>query len=114
MTNYDFPDVCLSESTDECVITPPDLASTRERLHKLPEGFTKTMVKSMRMAFPDKFATDEEAYMVYDAMKAVIATGLANGNKVHLDGLGEFSVQSEGGRKRVAFTAEECLNAVCK
>ncbi len=114
MTNFDFPDVCLSESTDECKITPPDLSAARERVHKIPEGFTKTMLQSLQMAFPDKFSNEEEAYMVFDAMKAVIATGLANGNKVHLDGLGEFSVQSDGGRKRVGFTPEECLNAVCK
>lgn len=114
MTNFDFPDVCLSESTDECVLTPPDLSLARERVHKLPEGFTKTMIQSLRMAFPDKFSNDEEAYMIFDAMKAVIATGLANGNKVHLEGLGEFAAKTEGGKKRVAFTAEECLNAVCK
>lgn len=114
MTNYDFPDVCLSESTDQCELTPPDLATTRERVHKLPEGFTKTMIQSLKMAFPDKFSSDEEAYMVYDAMKAVIATGLANGNAVHLDGFGEFKAQSDGGKKRVMFTAEECLNQVCK
>ena len=114
MVNFDFPDVCLTESDEKCTLTPPDLSAARERVHKLPEGFTKTMVRSLQAAFPDKFSSDEEAYMVFDSMKAVIATGLANGNTVHLEGLGEFKTQKQGQRKRVVFEAEECLNNVCK
>lgn len=113
MTNFDFPDVCLSETNEQCSITPPDLSVARERVHKLPEGFTKTMIRSLQSAFPDKFSNEEEAYLVFDGMKAVIATGLANGNKVHLEGLGEFSTQKEGEKKRVVFQPEECLNKVC-
>jgi len=110
MVNFDYPDVCLSEADEQCQITPPDLDKLRERVHKLPEGFTKTLVKSLTMAFPDKFQSDEEAYMVYDAMKAVIGTGLANGRKVHLEGLGEFSTEKEAGKSKVVFIPEVSLN----
>ncbi|MCF8106151.1 MAG: HU family DNA-binding protein [Desulfohalobiaceae bacterium] len=113
MTNYDFPDVCLSQTDEECTLTPPDLSLARERVHKLPEGFTKTMIKSLRMAFPDKFKDDEDAYMVFDAMKAIIAMRLANGNAVHLEGFGEFKTQQQGNTKRVVFNPEECLNKIC-
>jgi len=109
MTNFDYPDVCLSEADGSCKITPPDLDVLRERVHGLPEGFTKTMVRSLQMAFPDKFASEEDAYMVYDAMKAVIGTTLANGSKAHLDGFGEFFVTSEGGSKTIAFSPEASL-----
>jgi nucleoid DNA-binding protein len=110
MVNFDYPDVCLSGADEQCQLTPPDLDVLRERVHKLPEGFTKTMVRSLVMAFPDKFKSDEEAYMVYDAMKAVIGSGLANGRKVHLEGLGEFSTEKEAGKARVVFSPEASLN----
>ncbi|WP_045219970.1 hypothetical protein [Desulfonatronum thioautotrophicum] len=110
MTNFDYPDVCLSEADGQCKITPPDLDVLRERVHGLPEGFTKTMVRSLQAAFPDKLTTEEDAYMVYDAMKAVIGTTLANGSKAHLDGFGEFTTVTEGGTKKVVFTPEAALN----
>jgi nucleoid DNA-binding protein len=109
MVNFDYPDVCLSEANEQCTITPPDLEVTRERVHKLPEGFTKTLIQSLRMAFPDKFDSDEDAYMVFDAMKAVIGTGLANGRKVHLEGLGEFRTEKQDGKKTVVFVPEAAL-----
>ncbi|TVQ99723.1 MAG: hypothetical protein EA399_06200 [Desulfovibrionales bacterium] len=110
MTNFDYPDVCLSEADGQCKITPPDLDVLRERVHGLPEGFTKTMVRSLQAAFPDKLTAEEDAYMVYDAMKAVIGTTLANGSKAHLDGFGEFATVTEGGTKKVVFTPEAALN----
>jgi nucleoid DNA-binding protein len=109
MVNFDYPDVCLSEADEQCTITPPDLSVLRERVHKLPEGFTKTMVRSLTMAFPDKFSSEEEAYMVFDAMKAVIGTGLANGRQVHLEGLGEFRTEKQGTRRTIVFTPEASL-----
>ncbi len=112
MANLDYPDVCLSEVNQQCKVTPPDLEVTRERVHKLPEGMTKTLVNSLRMAFPDKFDSDEEAYMVFDAMKAVIAIGLHNRNPVDLEGLGEFRVEKEGGQARVVFYPSNALNQV--
>ena len=109
MPNLDFPDVCLSETDYDCSITPPDLAATRERVHKLPEGMTKVLVKNLQMAFPDKLKSEEDAYMIFDAMKAVIATALHNKNPVHLEGLGEFQVEQQGGKPTVAFTPESAL-----
>ena len=114
MTNYDFPDVCLSQTDEECNLTPPDLSLARERVHKLPaEGFTKTMIKNLRMAFPEKFKSNEEDYMVFDGIKGILAMRLANGDKADLEGLGEFSTQKTNGGKRVVFTPEECLNQAC-
>lgn len=97
------------KSVEQCSLTRPDLSALRERVHKLPKGFTKTLARSLSMAFPDTLSSEVEAYMVSDAMKAVIGTGLANGRKVHLEGLGEFRTETQGGRRTVAFTPEASL-----
>lgn len=110
MVNIDYPDVCLSEADGQCQITPPDLSVVRERVHKLPEGFTKTMVRSLKTAFPDKLDSEEEAYMIFDAMKAIIVTGMTTGRTVHLEGFGEFKIEKEDGKKKVVFVPEASLN----
>jgi len=109
MVNIDFPDVCISTADENCQVTPPDLEAARERLHKLPEGYTKTLVMALKWAFPDKLQSEEEAYMVFDAMKAVIANGLKNKDLVHLEGLGEFRVEPREGVNQVVFTPERTL-----
>ena len=113
MPNLDFPDICLSITTPACDITPADLSVARERVHNLPEGYTKTLVRNMKMAFPDKFQTEEEAYLVFDAVKSVIATGLHNGDAVDLEGLGVFRKEKdESGRPKVVFYPNEKLHEV--
>ncbi|MCF8105295.1 MAG: hypothetical protein K9K64_07430 [Desulfohalobiaceae bacterium] len=109
MTNIDSPEFCLSKADERCQLTPPDLEATRERLSKVPEGYTKTLVKALKWAFPDKFKSEEDAYMVFDAMKAVIANGLKNKDLVGLEGLGEFRVEPGPGVQQVVFTPERVL-----
>lgn len=113
MPNMDFPEICFAVSDTDCRITPPDLETVRERVHNLPTGYTKVLVKNMRMAFPDKFKSDEEAYLVFDAVKSVIATGLHNGDAVDLEGLGVFRKEKdESGKPKAVFYPNEKLHEV--
>lgn len=112
MTNLDFPEICFAVSDTECRLTPPDLEVVRERVHKLPTGYTKTLVRSLQAAFPDKLQSEEDAYMMFDAMKAVIATGLHNGDTVDLEGLGVFRQEKEDGKTKVAFYPYEKLHEI--
>jgi nucleoid DNA-binding protein len=113
MPNLDFPDICLAISDNQCNITPADLSAARERVHNLPTGYTKVLVKNMQMAFPDKFQSEEEAYLVFDAVKSVIATGLHNGDAVDLEGLGVFRREKdESGKPKVVFYPNEKLHNV--
>ncbi len=110
MPNQDFPGVCFACCQDkDCNITPMDTDISVERVKALPEGYTKTLVKSLTHAFPDKFNDESEAYMVFDALKAVIANVLKNGDVMDLEGLGEFRVEPRDGRKHVIFTPERVL-----
>ena len=109
MTNIDIQEVCFSGIDNNCSITPPDIEVMRERVHKLPSGYTKTLVNSLKDAFPDKFKTEEEAYMIFDALKAVIARGINNGDSVDLEGLGVFKREQEGGKSKVAFYPQAAL-----
>lgn len=114
MANQDFPGVCFAGCQDkDCKVTPMDTDAAKERVKKLPEGYTKTLVKSLAYAFPDKLSDESEAYMVFDAMKAVITNALKNSDIVVLEGLGEFRVDPDSGRKHVVFTPTiELENAV--
>jgi len=113
MPNLDFPEVCFAVSDNECRITPPDLETVRERVHQLPTGYTKVLVKNMQMAFPDKLKSDEDAYLVFDAVKSVIATGLHNGDAVDLEGLGVFrKEEDESGKPKAVFYPNEKLHEV--
>ena len=110
MPNMDYPGVCLACTDEDFALYFPDMDAARERVHMHPEGFTKTLIRSLKNAFPDKFDNEEEAYLVFDAMKAVIATGLDNGNIVHLEGLGEFHVEKSNGARTIAFIPESALH----
>ena len=110
MPNMDYPGVCLACTDEKYALSVPDMDAARERVHMQPEGFTKTLIRSLKNAFPDKFDSEEEAYLVFDAMKAVIATGLDNGNTVHLEGLGEFHVEKSNGVRTIAFGPESALH----
>jgi nucleoid DNA-binding protein len=112
MPNRDFPEICFAVSDEECRITPPDLDVVRERVHKLPSGYTKTLVRSLQAAFPDKLQSEEDAYMIFDAVKAVIANGLHNGDTVDLEGLGVFRQEKEGGQPKVVFYPNEKLHDI--
>ena len=112
MTNIDIQEVCFSGIANDCSITPPDIATIRERVHKLPAGYTKTLVNSLKDAFPDKFQNEEDAYMVFDALKAVIARGIQNGDSVDLEGLGVFKREKEGGKSKVAFYPQDALTDI--
>jgi len=68
-----------------------------------------SIIVFFRWAFPDKFESEEDAYMVFDAMKAVIANGLKNKDVVDLEGLGEFRVEPGQGIAKVVFTPERVL-----
>lgn len=110
MANQDFPGVCFAGCQDkDCNVTPMDTDSAKERVKKLPEGYTKTLVKSLAYAFPDKLSDESDAYMVFDAMKAVITNVLKNGDVIELEGLGEFRVDPDDGRKHVVFTPTRAL-----
>ena len=109
------PEICLSTADEFCRVTPPEWSVVKERASRLPEGYSKTMVEEIQKAYPDKFGTMEEAYMVFDVVKAVIANGLKNMDVVDLEGLGEFRVEpGEGGIRQVVFTPEPGLNTAIK
>lgn len=109
MPNQDYPGVCLACVDEECKVTPPDISIARERVRKLPEGYTLTMVRSLQWAFPDKFSSLEEAYMAIDAMKAVIVNVLKIHGIVDLEGIGEWRTEPDNGRKKIVFTPERAL-----
>jgi nucleoid DNA-binding protein len=109
MVNVDLSGFCFSCADEECNITPPDLDVARERVHSMPEGSTLTMLRAIQAAFPDKFSDTAEAYMIFDAMKAIIALKLKNRDVVNLEGIGEFKTEPENGRKKVIFTPERVL-----
>lgn len=79
MPNMDYPGVCLACTDEQYFLSVPDMDAARERVHMQPEGFTKTLIRSLKDAFPDKFDSEEEAYLVFDALKAVIV--LSNGEQ---------------------------------
>ena len=109
MADFDYPGVCLTKIDKDRTIFPPDLDPTRERVNKLPEGYTKTIISGLRMAFPDKFDSDEEAYMAFDVMKAIIFNGLRNNDLVDVEGMGEFRLEPKDGKRHVVFTPEPAL-----
>ena len=109
MPNMDYPGVCLACTDERYQVKVPDLDVARERVHMEPQGFTKTLVRSLKNAFPEKFDSEEEAYLVFDAMKAVLATGLSNGEHIHIDGIGEFHVTTDKGVHNVGFVPERAL-----
>ncbi len=106
------PEICLTTADEYCRVKPPDRDKVVERVNKLPDGYSKTMVLELQRAYPDKFSTIEEAYMVFDVMKAVIANGLKNMDVVDIEGLGEMRVEpGEDGSRTVVFTPHPALNA---
>ncbi|MFW6236061.1 MAG: hypothetical protein ACOC24_04680 [Desulfovibrionales bacterium] len=97
MVNLDYPGVCMACVDERCEVTPPDLNLSRERVHSLAEGFDLTLVHALKDTFSDKFSSPEEAYQVYDAMKAIIVNGLKIHSAVDLEGIGMFkSVRRDG------------------
>jgi len=106
------PEICFSTADEYCRVTPPGWEQVKERASRLPDGYSKTMVLELQRAYPDKFGTIEEAYMVFDVIKAVIANGLKNMDVVDIEGLGEMRVEpGEGGTRTVVFTPQPALVA---
>jgi hypothetical protein len=113
MANQDYPGVCMGCSTPDWQIVAPDVSSVRERMQYDPlTGYTKNVVNNLTFAMPDKFTNEEDAYMAFDTVKAVIAMGLKNKDHVDLHGLGEFRIESDGDGKKVVFVPDPALTAV--
>lgn len=107
MVNMDFPGVCMACVDEQCNVESADVDAARKRIHEHPlSGYTKTIVKNLQSTFPEKFSTEEEAYLTLDVMKAVIAMGLNNRDTVDIEGLGRFATREEGGKKKVVFMPE--------
>lgn len=62
------------------------------------------MIRSMTNAFPDKFSGPEEAFCVCDVFKSLITTGLDNGERVSIEGLGSLARDEQS--KKIVFTPE--------
>jgi nucleoid DNA-binding protein len=107
----DFPGVCMSCVDEQCNVVAPDLAAVRERVGKVPEGYTRTLLKNLQYAMPE-VDNDEKAYLIFDIFKATIANGLKNKDVVFLEGLGEFRTEPRDGRVSVVFTPEKVLDSV--
>lgn len=108
MPNQDYPGVCMACSTDECKIVAPDLDVVRKRVRDNPlTDYTLNVVNNMTTAMPDKFKDNDEAYMAFDVVKAVIAMGLKNKETVAFHGIGTF--KNEGGK--VTFVPDPILEA---
>lgn len=115
MANQDYPGVCMSCSTEDCQVVAPDIAAVRERVKHDPiTGYTKNIVNNLTTAMSDKFADNEEAYLVFDVMKAAIVMGLKNGQDVDLAGFGDFKVTNVGGQKTITFTPSASLEAAVR
>jgi stringent starvation protein B len=112
MPNQDFPDVCLASMDKNCKLVTPDISAFRERIRDNPlTDYTLNVVNNLTFAMPDKFTNNEDAYMAFDAVKAVIAMGLKNKDNVTFHGLGKFEVQGTGADAKVVFTPDPALNA---
>lgn len=112
MANQDYPGVCMACTTDECEVVAPDVSAVRERILYEPiTGYTKNVINNLTFAMPDLFKNVEDAYMAFDAIKAVIAMGLKNRDTVDLHGLGTFKVEKQGGQNVVVFEPDKALNA---
>lgn len=109
MAETGYPWVCLSEVDEQKRVTLPDMKPVQEKLENLPEGYTKAIVTGLKRAFPEKFSSEEEAYMAFDVMKAMIFNGLRNGDLVDVEGLGEFRTEPRDGKKYVVYTPEPLL-----
>ena len=113
MANQDYPGVCMACTTDECEVVAPDVSSVRERvLYEPITGYTKNVINNLTFAMPDIFKNVEDAYMAFDAIKAVIAMGLKNRDNVDLHGLGHFRVEKQDGKNVVTFEPDPALNTV--
>ncbi|EMG39030.1 hypothetical protein PCS_00672 [Desulfocurvibacter africanus PCS] len=110
MVNMDYPGVCLACTDENCNVEYADVDAARARVHETPlTGYTKTIVKNLQSTFPEKFPTEEDAYLTLDVMKAIIAMGLNNDDSVDIQGLGTFKTKQEGGHKVVTFSPETAL-----
>ena len=113
MANQDYPGVCMACTTDECEVVAPDVAAVRERvLYEPITGYTKNIINNLTTAMPDIFKNVEDAYMAFDAVKAVIAMGLKNRDNVVLHGLGKFRVDKQDEKNVVTFEPDQALNAI--
>ncbi len=110
MVNMDFPGVCYACADEECNVEYADVDAARTRVRETPmSGYTKTIVKNLQSTFPEKFSSEEEAYLALDVMKAIIAMGLNNNDSVDIQGLGTFKTKEESGHKVVTFSPETAL-----
>jgi nucleoid DNA-binding protein len=87
----------------------PDRAAVRERLDRAHEGYMKNIIKGLQYAFPDKFDSEEDAYMAYDVIIMYLVNGMKNRDAIYLEGFGEFRSEPEDGRKKVIFTPDRSL-----
>lgn len=109
MAESKYSSVCLSEVDEQQRVNPANRQPVQERLENMPEGYTKAIISGLKMAFPDKLGTDEEAYLAFDVMKAMIFNGLRNGDVVDVEGLGELRVEPRDGKKQVVYTPDPNL-----